>query len=139
MRERERIRACRPRWRRSLLTHSHFPSSSSVFLGSENATEGWLHCTHDENANLRSLEGRERRRKQDRCIFHGGRGGGKTDAFRSPTMPRKITHILLFYTFQLLSSEPRRFRSLVEESLRRHVAAVNELADAGELEIPEKN
>ncbi len=53
-------------------------------------------------------------------------------------MPTKITHILLFYTFQLLSSEPRRFRSLVEESLRRHVAAVNELADAGELEIPEK-
>lgn len=32
---------------------------------------------------------------------------------------------------QLMHSEPARFRSLVQESLRRHIAAINKLADKG--------
>ena len=34
--------------------------------------------------------------------------------------------------FQALASDPAKFKGLVEETLRRHVKAINELSDAGE-------
>lgn len=37
-----------------------------------------------------------------------------------------------FFHLQLLANDPAKFQSLVEESLRRHVNAINTLSDAGE-------
>jgi urocanate hydratase len=39
--------------------------------------------------------------------------------------------ILLLFGVKVLAEEPDRFRSLVQESLIRHVAAINKLADGG--------
>lgn len=36
-----------------------------------------------------------------------------------------------FFSFQAIAEEPDRFKELVEETLRRHVKAVNALSDAG--------
>jgi urocanate hydratase len=39
--------------------------------------------------------------------------------------------MLLLLAVKVIATEPDRFRSLVQESLVRHVAAINKLADAG--------